>query len=438
MAQIKIPDTLTDEQINSLPSGVTDDRLNQLERLSSESASANVEAGKSVGRRFLSELPKQAVQSTLGNVARFGVSALAAPVDLVRGAMGKQPMSGKVDFPGLDPFQTFQAEGAENISRLQGETTPDTLGTYASALKPFAEVPLAGLETLGAINIAGNIPDAVGGTVDVSRRVLKTRASAKDTKLALEALAPEERGKAFTSRLLSRARSGKSLSDPDRDTVNLAESLGGVVKNPKNPAKDIKALQDEFRGVSTKLDDVLTADKSIVSRAEAKSVLNKLMGEKPREFIGENGKLYDDAVEFAKQLVDNNPGKAQGIRNARIQFDAQARTQYPSAFQGGRIDVKSPAGRAIKDVRDALNEFLYQRTPAGSQVRELIKKEADIYRALDIIVPKYQKYNRLSVFGKAQFRYPKTTTAAEVATGLGALGVGYQGLRGASRSILGD
>lgn len=65
------------------------------------------------------------------------------------------------------------------------------------------------------------------------------------------------------------------------------------------------------------------------------------------------------------------------------------------------IDVKTPAGRAIKFVRDSMNEHLYNVAPNGSDIQKLIGREADIFRATDAVAPKAAATHGMSGIEKA-------------------------------------
>ena len=140
----------------------------------------------------------------------------------------------------------------------------------------------------------------------------------------------------------------------------------------------------------------------------------------PREFsaIKDSKSVFNNVVDFAKDITNKAEDSISGIRDARTKFDAQAQREYPSAYKEGRIDTSTPAGRAIKTVRDAMNEHLYNTAPNGSEIQQLIGREADIFRAVDNIAPKAAKGQGKNVIAQFIKDHP---TAAKIA-GYGVVG----------------
>lgn len=195
---------------------------------------------------------------------------------------------------------------------------------------------------------------------------------------------------------------GKRLFQP----ITEADLPGVTLKN--KPAQDIQTLRTAFRTTEDKLDSALknaSGDPEVQYNADKPTLLttlNSLKTQIPEQFkaIKDEGSVFKRVVDFGKNVVNKTEDSIKGIRDARKAFDAQSKIEFPSAFKEGEIDVSTPAGRAIKLVRDSINDHLYDTAPNGSALQKLIGREADIFRATDAIAPRAAKGEGKSLLTK--------------------------------------
>lgn len=179
---------------------------------------------------------------------------------------------------------------------------------------------------------------------------------------------------------------------PAAQSVKIGTRLheAGIVLSGK-PVQDLQTLGNALKNTEDKIGTLLKgSDPEVVYNADKPTLLTKLNEIKastPREFnaIKDSKAVHDSVVDFAKEVVGKSDDTVQGLRDARTAFDAQARKEFPSAFKNGAIDDKTPAGRAIKAARNAINDHLYDTAPEGSEIKKLIGREADIFRATDSV-----------------------------------------------------
>jgi len=251
--------------------------------------------------------------------------------------------------------------------------------------------------------------DSVLGTPEeqAAAATAKTAAqSAKDTQSTISAIDPELTGaknaKAYQQVVTGNrtvTKSGlfteQSLSPAERtiqqgtrlaQDVSLSDgtSVGKVVLG-KDPIKNQTILRQALTDTENKLTTALKGDPEINYNADKPTLfesLNDARNNAPNEFrIGENKKVTADVFNFANKVVTKADDSIEGIRDARTSFDAQARMQYPNAFNpDGTVNVKTAAGNAVKKARDVINEHLYNTAPAGSDIQKLIAREADIFQ----------------------------------------------------------
>ncbi len=205
----------------------------------------------------------------------------------------------------------------------------------------------------------------------------------------------------------------------NKQTVDLGTRLKDVLTS-KDPVKNLQNLGKAMKSTASELDPLLENDKTPVIKKGLTDTFDELKTQMPREFksIKDSTNAFEDVINFAKETANNSDPTIKGQRIARTNFDTQAKLEYPNAYKEGSIDVKTPAGRAIKAVRDSWNDYLYNTAENGSKIKQLIGREADIYRATDNIAPKAAAGEGKNSLSKWAKNNPKKATALTTATSL--------------------
>lgn len=262
-----------------------------------------------------------------------------------------------------------------------------------------AEAPLkaAGKEALNtSLDTAKNIVDKGKSLVTKTSEEV----AAKQTQASVDAVNPDLTGKKLTNAYKQVVTGSREVTpssifreqglSPDQQTINLGKRLQDLNLG-KDPVKNLNSLGDALKDTETKLDTALKGDPEVQYNLDKQTLggkLDALKTEKPGDFIGDNGKIYDNVVNFGKKVINDAEDTISGGRDARTAFDSEAKRRFPSAFKDGRLNPETPAGHAIKVVRDTINEHIYNAAPNGSEIQNLIGREADIFRATDNIAPK--------------------------------------------------
>lgn len=306
------------------------------------------------------------------------------------------------------------------------------LGAGAKVAKPAVEATIAATEkavapaTKAATEMVKPVIDIAGK----AKTAVLPGAKASTVEQTIAAVNPELTGKKLADaykEVVTGDRTAKAAGvvseqslSPSAQAIKTGTRLheAGVQLTGK-PIKDLSTLGTALKDTETKIGDLLKgSDPSIVYNADKPTLLgalNKAKTTSPRETgaIRESKKVYDNVIDFAKELVGKTEDNVAGLRDARSAFDARARIEYPSAFKNGAIDTKTPAGQAIKAARDTMNEHLYNTAPEGSEIKRLIQLEADIFRAGESIAPKAAQGNNLTKaeqYLKAFKEHPYVTT----------------------------
>lgn len=374
-----------------------------------------VEGQKQFGEGGVRQIASDAAKSTSYLVGAKGASAAASKAvgGKILGAGAAGAVSGGVagGFSGL-------GHGLEDPNKNVTEVALDTgVGAGVGAL-------------------AGGVLGAGSAAVSKGVRAVLPSNNAKIA-TAIDAVNPDLGGKKLTQAYKGVATGQREaikggvlnrqeLTAP-KDIQELGTRLSSVIKT-KNPLKNLDALGKDLNITEERLTTALNQNGSeLTYLADKPGLMEKIESSKtniPREFaaIRESKSIFDDVTDFAKKMIHESDDSIAGIREARTAFDNQAKTEYPNAFkEGGFIDVKTPAGRAIKQIRDLMNEHLYDTAPNGSELRELIRREADIFKAMDFIAPKAAETHGLTTVEKILRAYTKHPIVASLA-GLAAIG----------------
>lgn len=350
-----------------------------------------VESFKSVPGAVI-KTGKDIAQGIGKSAAQFGTSALTAPIDIARSAFGKEPLSGEAKLPGLPAFKTIQSGFYNNFSK--SKTPLESVKSFVDAITQTAE---GGSSVLAIYSLLENSPEIVKNLTSNGKRFvgkLLDKVSAREDSKAIEtatrALEPKltlvNKEKIIRENVLS----GRPIDADAKEAMRLGEDLKDVIKS-KDPIKALNSIGKNMAETEAKLTPILETDRSPVNHKTLSAGLDVVKENIPREFkLGspETKAQFNDVFEFAKETASYGEQTVGGYRDARIAFDQAAKTQYPNAYKEGYIDVKTPAGKAIKLVRDFWNEYIYAHAERGSEIEGLIKREADLYKAIDAIAPK--------------------------------------------------
>lgn len=229
-----------------------------------------------------------------------------------------------------------------------------------------------------------------------------------------QTLSPSQKAINLGTRLSSDVPLKTVLENGNPDTIP-AITLG------KDHIANLQNLGDALDTTETKLGEALKGDPEINRNADKptlQAALNDIKTNAPQEFatnIKDNSNVYNKVVNYGQKLINEGEDTVAGIRDARTAFDTQAKREFPSAFKdGGFIDTKTPAGAAIKSVRDTINEHLYNTAPNGSDIRALIGREADIFNAADAIAPKAAATHGSNILERLATKYPKAAKLVKI------------------------
>ena len=411
---------LSVNQIISFENKAKEERANKIQKITKETDIAKSEAEKAgsplgIAKETLFETGRQLTRGAAG----FGVSAFKAPSDIYRGIQGEKPSEEKTKLPFFEPIETIQSKASRGF--LAANTGLEKAKVYVDAITETAS---------GAAEILGLMQGAKK-MIDKSSDVLKRYSSAKNVERSIEAVSPTLKGKKLREAYRKQAFTEKGIKDyspealQDIKDIKLGQDLSDVIKST-DPRKNLNSLGKDFFKTEGKLNKLLSEDKTVIDQTYQtyfKDSIDNLKNQIPREFKIkplEKG-VFDDVLDFAKELYDDTEKTMEGFREGRKLFDRAAKQQYPTVFKNGYTDTTTSAGKAIKMMRDLWGDSLYEIAEEGSEVQKLIGRESSLYTAVDNVSEKASKLMGKNTFSRFIKKHPVWGHALE------ALGAGTAG-----------
>lgn len=208
------------------------------------------------------------------------------------------------------------------------------------------------------------------------------------------------------------------------ETVRIGQNLSDL-NFSSNPVRNIKMLGDNVGKTEQAIQNLPDYATAPLNKAELGQKLEGLKEAIPREYRGirDSKSIFDDVIDFGKeQLAAADDTIKGGREQGRIAFDQGAKMQYPSAFKNGHIDMKTPAGRAIKLVRDTFNEHLYETAPQGTELQSLVGREWNLLQAIDNVAGQAVKTHGKNFLGAIIRRHPVLSIILGTSIGGGVTG----------------
>ena len=388
----------------------------KIQALQDQAAPYQQDAKRSLFSRTLQEIPGQLAKTVLGPPARVLASAVAAPRDIARGFMGKQPIQGNIPLVG-EP--TYQAQAGQDIAPVYDKALSGrnlNVGDYATALKPFAQVPFDAATSVAGGKVAGT---AAQKTVDVGINAVKNNAEKRSLNFVNDLVTPTQ---TFT-------KTGTLAKDIKAG--NVAENTALLGKRsvlPSSQQADVAAVVKDVPGIKpgiTKLQasNLIQTEISNSAQTLRNALANQEVGpvadfrdihkllDSTRAELNQHPLIVGDAEKTAQRLLNtftrNLPtGKeltGVDLLNARQAFDKEVELiKGSSVFDPKTENAVSIATRAI---RQGVNNLIAKQNPDVA-VKALLKRQTALYNALDNIAPKAAKEAQ-NLTGRLFQRHPK-------------------------------
>lgn len=276
------------------------------------------------------------------------------------------------------PATTYQQDASKDVS--QGDSATQSI------VKEGTNTVLGALDTLGL----GEGANALKGELtDFLAPKLQKLAGEQAGRDALEVVTPKL-SKTETEEALSQGRGktsgifGKTTITPDKQTLDAAQAVKGVVKKGATGAENIKAVKN---ALSTEAESLKTQIQSVDHPYTFKELSSKLNAvEEPAMLkTGNLDKVFDRVKTKAMSIAQDAGGKVSNLLDARKSFDSYVDKEFPNLYSS---DTLTPMKTAIKGIRGAMNDFIQENLPDDVKFKGSLKKQSDMYNAIENIAGK--------------------------------------------------
>lgn len=410
------------------------DTFNQQDQQAKDTADqANSTAG-------IAQQTGQNTVSALGNSAlKFVGSAIRAPIDIVRGMFGYEPLQGGMkDFSGND-MSSIQSDFSDKANQIASgdPNAPSPLAATASAVGQTvggaADVLGAG-EGLSAAKTLGErtFGDALAqGGIDANRKAALAQTVQDVSPRLTQSVAETTPTK--TTGLLR-----KITPVASQDTIDTANAVHNVISSGKTFSEKANLADNAIVQKATELKaDIASVDHAVPKR-ELMSALQKT--ERPDLVASDptlNGAM-DRVVARAGRIIDNMKGTVSGALDGRQAFDQAIKQQFPKLYDG--TSQSTATKEAIKNLRNTWNQFIEDQLPDDESFRESLDQQSKLYDARDTLREKAARgaptiQGEIGTTAPQRFAasHPLVTKGVKVAAGgaAGAVGAGavYEGAK---------
>lgn len=303
----------------------------------------NQEEPFNLAKETIKGLPKAAAQILVDPAVKFGVSALASPIDLARQTMGKDPLSGQFPLPSGDMSKTIQSDFTDKATQVaEGNMSP--IGATAGTV---LDTVLGGADVLGAEQLAK------GGV-----QLVKSGAN-----LAKETIAPSlnkitETGTKVVSDILPKSpeimnRVARLTPKQANDFKRIAgKSQGEYLVETGNFGSPDKIITTEAEKFLTSKKDVDSALESLQGNFQDGSVKDALSGllERAKATSGENIKSpYLKTVEDLIAKHDAEGLTMSEINQAKRLYERNVKLGYTKMTNPKEVELATNIDNALRE-----------------------------------------------------------------------------------------
>lgn len=359
--------------------------------------------------------------------AKFAVSAAEVPETLITGRAAQR----EYKLPGLPAFKSYISEAETRATDIIEGRKP-----LWTAMSPFVEVPLAGLEmALIGKGLIGDVGITGKSYGKITKGFIPQQITRRETGRLAQVVAPAQYKKARITAFEKAGKPGgvkvkgiskKFVYEPTKKDIEVAETVRGIVKSKKNPVKNLERINKRITEVSEKQITPFLKTARVNPKYTAKTLGKTIDDIQPSLSVKSDATLnniFKNVKRASKDIVLENADDNYRLWRSRIELDNLLEREFPNIFQNPE------KATAVKDaylkIRKSINNFIGVRTIGAdkgfiSNLREL----NNLYTARWNLAEKSYKLLNTSAFKRFFKIHPlikKITTGAALAGGGAAL-----------------
>lgn len=240
---------------------------------------------------------------------------------------------------------------------------------------------------------------------------------------------------------------------PSSFESEIAGTVGKIkeVKQSNTLLQNLNAVQSGLTDEAETLTALLKGSNVKIPRPDTKRTMETVLAKLKSDslLVGDAAKTGEKVFDKARKLLLSNPNTPAGVLKSRKQLDAWVKKQSTRAFDPKTENALSVS---LGEIRQSMNDIISNSVP-NIAVKESLKKQTNLFRAIDNIGPKAAKEAQTAVgrmaasiskeLGITNILDPKMTLALS-ALGLGTiasptaaatLGTGVLAVKGAQSAV---
>ena len=366
----------------------------------------NVDPNETLGQTF-KRAPRRALRVT-GDVIGTGWGITG---DIINPAITEAAKHADVDRlkavtpdmieQGMVKSAMYAGEKVNEFTQKYPEASRDieAAGNIASVL-PVNRAIKAGYEAVkkpvqaGKNIIAPSLLRRANKTADVLNADVKRRVSAEAldiVKLKPSSLTTKETEAALGNRtMVNKSFGRKEMVTMPQDIAigkNIEELVQKrIVKKNARPSDNIKGIYNDIEELGRRTEIIPGMESKVYDKDTLLVNLQKARTDSQVIFTGEAtvDKAYDNIADEFFRILKDQPDTVQGLLLARKKFDQKMKRMF-----GEKLFNKDPANNlrhhAIRNTGTSVNDAVEAILPDGNPYKELLKKQALHYKAIDRI-----------------------------------------------------
>jgi len=276
---------------------------------------------------------------------------------------------------------------------------------------------VAGGAIAGGVTAATKIPGAISKYAAGKAGRVEATNLEKAVNIAQPAVTPKlEQIAAKEGRLTEQGAFKGAKILPNKQELDLAATIkpyidAGEITAKQSPVKVQKVLQTKVSDLNAGVNALLSdpVNNQPFNSKQLVKALNSAKSENRILFGGDDAaiKAYDTVIqEFKNKFLKVK--NAKGLFEARQQFDAYIRKNFPKAFEEDVLTgAVNPRYQALHDVRTVANQFISDLLPVNNPYRAILKQESNMLRIIDNLSTKVKGTTKGGKYTEAVIKYGK-------------------------------
>lgn len=309
-----------------------------------------------------------------------GAGAIAGGVTgLTDNALSHAPIVGGIykgvkDVIGKGVEVVADTDLGKNVAEKYGELSPETRDNLRAGFDIATTVPVGKAFGIAKKGVSGTTKRVLLGKEEPISGLVSPKMTAKDTAEAIQNLGTKQQG-LLRKTVLNPNPTIQDLADTVSKNVPKLDASKGLLYN----IDEVQSVVDQM-GRSLKQNVIKQGEGRIYSQKELASRLSNI--ERPLLISSEPAlnNAYNQVIKKALEITKSKGGKVSNLLDARQEFDAFVKKQFPNLYSSEKL---TPMRQAVKDIRNEITQFTADNLPENVALRESLLTQHKLITAIE-------------------------------------------------------